>query len=408
MITREKIIGSIKQDFLLKKGKSDETVLYGTKTVIEGGGAKNIHQKIQEDFLLKKGKSKPIGTVTGNYKKVSEGKWVPVKKDKPKKEEGKDSKALHPKIVELNKKHQLSRLPIGVSIGNIQINDGNSEGNWILKWKDPKTNKTVLAYSKSFLEKNAQQKWKRIEQISKKDIDIIEKSCLDELSSKNAQQAAVIAIIAKTGLRPGSRDGFKETENRGVCTLSKDNVKIEGDSIMFEFRGKSYKNNTAEIKSKELASYLGDLIKDKKGEDFIFDTKTQEVRDFLNKISPDKKIKLKDFRTYVATDMAKNILFNDKSSPPPLPEKGVKKLIQSKLKNVFEKVSSQLNNTPTMAKTSYVHPKVIDKWLDSLGVSFENNVLIRKAINSDYEDTDNEDYEDIDEYALPDWWDDTL
>jgi hypothetical protein len=37
--------------------------------------------KIQQDFLLKKGKSVPVGTVTGNYKKVSEGKWQKVKKD---------------------------------------------------------------------------------------------------------------------------------------------------------------------------------------------------------------------------------------------------------------------------------------------------------------------------------------
>jgi hypothetical protein len=46
---------------------------------------KNIHQKVQEDFLLKKGKKVPVGTVTGNYKKVSEGKWVKVKKGDSKK-----------------------------------------------------------------------------------------------------------------------------------------------------------------------------------------------------------------------------------------------------------------------------------------------------------------------------------
>ena len=42
---------------------------------------KDIHKSVQQDFLLKKGKSLPVGTVSGNYKKVAEGKWDKVKKD---------------------------------------------------------------------------------------------------------------------------------------------------------------------------------------------------------------------------------------------------------------------------------------------------------------------------------------
>jgi hypothetical protein len=75
-------------------------------------------------------------------------------------------------------------------------------------------------------------------------------------------------------------------------------------------------------------------------------------------------------RTFVATDMARKILFEDKNPPPPLPEKksGIKKLIQSKLMNVYKTVSEQLNNSPTMAKNSYVHPKVVEQWLKQLNV----------------------------------------
>jgi hypothetical protein len=55
-------------------------------------------QRVQEDFLLKKGKKVPVGTVTGNYKKVAEGKWVPVKKDKSSKTKDAEPKTLKGKL----------------------------------------------------------------------------------------------------------------------------------------------------------------------------------------------------------------------------------------------------------------------------------------------------------------------
>lgn len=386
--------------------------------------------------------SMPIGTVSNGRKKVAEGKWVEIsdpKTSKSKKDKSaKKGPNIDPIFLELNKKHELSRLPIGIDTDKVTINDGSVAGNWILKWTDPKTNRAVTAYSKAFLKKNADNKWKRIQNVSSKDIEQIKTSSVDLLQSKDdneSQCGAIVAIISKTGLRPGSRSGFKRTENRGVSTLAKKNVRVKGDLIMFEFKGKSYKNNTAVIKSKQLAQYLSNRVKDMQDEDFIFNVDISKARDvFQQQISPKQSIKLKDMRTYIATDMARSILFDDKSTPPPLPDKGVKKAIQDKLKEVFEKVSSQLNNSPTMAKTSYVHPNVINEWLDSLGVKEADMFMMKASIFQQYIDTieielgkglsyadkieaiknrlDPEgienDFEDIDEYALPDWWDHTL
>jgi DNA topoisomerase IB len=66
--------------------------------------------------------------------------------------------------------------------------------------------------------------------------------------------------------------------------------------------------------------------------------------------------------------MAKQILFDDKTPPPPIPKTGVQKLVQSKLTNVYKLVSNQLNNSPTMAKNSYIHPAIINEWLKSINV----------------------------------------
>ena len=336
---------------------------------------------------------------------------IPQEEDKVegKKEEVKGRSELAPKFTELNEKHSLSRLPVGIPENEVEVNEDGSKGNWILKWVDPKTGKQMTSYSKEFLQQNAQEKWNRIKNVSSKDISSITSNSQKLLSSDNpkeAQSAAIVNIIAMTGLRPGSQKGFDETQNRGVTTLAKENVKIKGSKIYFEFIGKSYKNNTAEIDSKPLAEYLGKLMKEKKDRDFLFDVDDKTVREiFKEKISPKSEIKLKDMRTYVATDLARSVLEDSKIPPPPVPEKGLKTAVKKKLTEVFKIVSEQLNNTPSMAKSSYVHPEVIDSWLKSLGVElagFSKGIELDKLVSNE----NDEDEEDVEEYPLPEWWED--
>lgn len=322
-----------------------------------------------------------------------------------------EGKSLDPKFQELNKKFSLSRLPVGIPVDQVKVNEDGKKGNWILQWVDPKTGKRMDSYSKEFLERNAQEKWNRIKQISSGDINNIKKEAVKLLKSdddKVSQSAAIISIIVNTGLRPGSRKGFNETENRGVTTLSKENIKISGDKVLFEFRGKSYKNNTAEVVSRPLAEYLSNLIEGKKEGDFIFDVDDNYVRSSFSQITAGKDIKIKDIRTYAATDLARKILLESHTPPPPIPEKGVKTALKKKLTEVFKEVSSQLNNTPAMAKSSYVLPDVINNWMETIGV--KEGVLMKglslDKISSQSQDLDEFNNEDVDEYPLPDWWDD--
>lgn len=328
------------------------------------------------------------------YRWVKRGEKIADKKPK-----------VDPLFLGLNKQYNLSRLPLGIPKEMVTVNTDGSLGNWVLKWNDPKTNKIVQSYSNKFLEENAAKKWKKIETITTKDIDQIETNCstlLASTDSDKSQTAAISMIIAKTGLRPGSKLGFTETENRGVSTLAKKNVKIQGDEIIFEFKGKSYKNNTAKIKDKELAAWLSGNIATKEDEDFVFDVDIAKVRTIYQRDITVKNIRLKDMRTFTATEMARQILKSDNSSPPPLPEKNIKKAIQAKLKEVFKKVSEQLNNTPAMAKSSYVHPKVIDQWLVDIGLGDRKTELLKSESDLHFE----ADYdENLDEYPLPEWWD---
>jgi len=326
-------------------------------------------------------------------------------------------------------------LPIGMAEKDVQINheakDPHSE--WLMKYKDKNgVNKTV--YTEEFMSRNAEKKWARIKNISDAQVKLVKTQpikLLDKegIDDSTKQSLAVIAIIANTGLRPGSRLGFLKTKNRGVSTLSPDNVKITGDRIDFDFIGKSYQQNISTIKDKKLAEYLTKLKKERKGEQFLFQSNKAQLMDTFRNTLGFKGLKLKDLRTYTATDLAKNLLFESKLPPLPLvdnPKKN-KQNLQKKLMNVFETVSQKLNNTPMMAKTSYIHPAVIDSFITKVGMSKDDLkkggeeeevkppslAEISGSSNHKSKDhtlaTNDDEDEDLDVmYPLPKWWDESL
>jgi DNA topoisomerase IB len=85
------------------------------------------------------------------------------------------------------------------------------------------------------------------------------------------------------------------------------------------------------------------------------------------------KMKLKDLRTIHGTQVAVRSL-KDVIQPPPLTgnKKKDKALLQKALRKASVAVAAKLNNTPSVAATSYVHPDVFKDWaINVVGVSEE-------------------------------------
>lgn len=307
-------------------------------------------------------------------------------------------------------KYELSAYPVNIPEEDVTVDlSGDIDTHPVLTWNSPKTGKKVYSYTKKRMEAQKAQKYERISNLSDKQIEQIKVKChedivLDEASDSDKQAAAVVSIIAQTGLRPGSREGFEKTENRGVLTLGPDNVKINGDKIQLEFVGKSYKENVAEFEDGALAHYLQNRIKEQRGEEFLFDISKSTVDQYYKDKLKMEGFKIKDLRTFIANKLAKIFLNSSEAPPPPVPEKPaeIKKAVKSKLKRVFEYVSKMLNNSPAMARNSYVDPGVIDSWLNKLG--------IRSVITEDAEQPEGSEPEkfigNAPVYALPKWWDD--
>jgi len=198
------------------------------------------------------------------------------------------------------KKYNLNAYPIGLKEADVKVNlSGDVNSHWVMRWIDPKTKRIKLAYTKEFLNKNAENKWNRISKIKKTDVEKIKAKTLsifkdDKIEDRKRQVAAVINIISNTGLRVGDINNYQITGNRGVTTLHPDNIVVEGEEIKFNFIGKSYQENTAIIKNKELAHY----IKEKKvrGGEFLFDVNRKDVDSFFKEGLNMSNYKIKDLR----------------------------------------------------------------------------------------------------------------
>ena len=336
---------------------------------------------------------------------------------------------------------QLSKLPVGIDEKDVTVNEDDPLRSPLLSWRDPKSKKMVYGYTKAFMERNKEEKFKRISKIDPEQIKRAREKALSFMDHKDpdiAESAAVIYIMATTGLRVGNKFAFELTGNRGVSTLSPENVEIKGEKVSFNFTGKSFHENVSSVTSKKLSDFMKKLKEKRKGKEFLFDVGRQQLVNVFEKDMKLKGFKLKDLRTHVACECAKNLLYNNELPPPPLvkgDEKKYKKQIQTKLKDVFEKVSQVLNNSPAMAKNSYVHPAIIDRWLVDLGVrtdllkaegveedneklkepSLKDVIKWKEKKDKEVEEEELGDYdkdadldEEVDYYNLPDWWDESL
>jgi len=319
---------------------------------------------------------------------------------------------------------------------NPEIESKGADNVWVVKFPVILPNGKdafKTAYTKNFMRKSQAKKYKKISKIKESDINSLEEKTNKMLSHNEkviSDSACVIGIILKTGLRVGSVDE-NETGNLGVRTLKKENIKITGDKIELNFIGKSYQDNKALFNSAPLASYLSKSIKDKQDKDNIFECSYGQIGKLMETINP-KKINPKDLRTYKATEFAKKLLQSKQlGAPPPLPKdpKEIKKVVKEKLAGVFEEVSKLLNNSPAMARNSYVHPVVITDFLTALGLepkevgykhitleakeSKSNNIKFTsmdEMFSKNYE-TDNDDSgisdldsDECEEYLIPDWF----
>jgi DNA topoisomerase-1 len=172
----------------------------------------------------------------------------------------------------------------------------------------------------------------------------------------NDASAMLLRIEDQTAVRIGSDTDFKaRVKAYGLTTLQTEHITIKGNKVILDFIAKEGIPAHYEINDSVVAKWLKARLQGKKvGEQVFADVKAKKLNDYLKEIAGGKNYTVKDFRTYHASKMAYTELI--KFAGMDLTAKERKIII----KEVSEKISKFLRNTPVMARNSYINPVVWD------------------------------------------------
>ena len=255
--------------------------------------------------------------------------------------------------------------PATVRPSDITVNlHGDLHSHALITWRD-RSGKVQSEYSAEFHRRNAAAKWERV-MAARPHMEATVRNLAEHAATSDAH--AIGLVLAHTGLRVGSHTSEAAHGHFGVSTLQARHVTIHKDgSATLRFVGKAGKENVAHITDAHTVAALRARVRGKGPNDPVFHANADAVRAVLpHGFHP------KDFRTLVATRTAEHALA-EHHPPPPMTGNA-----KTDMRNVLRAVRSAstatataINNTPAVARESYIHPAVFRDWAHRVGVPHE-------------------------------------
>jgi DNA topoisomerase-1 len=176
--------------------------------------------------------------------------------------------------------------------------------------------------------------------------------------------AAVVRLLETTLIRVGNAEYARDNEHYGLTTMRDKHVDVNGAKISFEFVGKSGIHHMVSLKDRRLARIV-QRCRDLPGYELFQyideqgqrqDVGSADVNAYLREITG-QEFTAKDFRTWAGTMLASLALQEIEASDSDAEAK-------KKIARVVESVAERLGNTPTICRKCYIHPAVIDAYLE--------------------------------------------
>jgi DNA topoisomerase-1 len=176
--------------------------------------------------------------------------------------------------------------------------------------------------------------------------------------------ATIVRLLETTMMRVGNEEYARSNGSFGLTTLRDKHVRIAGARLEFHFRGKSGVEHFIELNDRRLARIVSrcrdlpgyELFQylDDEGNRRAIDS--EDVNEYLRAVSG-QDYTAKDFRTWAGTLLAALALREFERFDSHAQAK--KNLVRA-----IESVSSKLGNTPTICRKCYIHPTVMESYLD--------------------------------------------
>ncbi len=176
--------------------------------------------------------------------------------------------------------------------------------------------------------------------------------------------ATVVKLLETTLIRVGNEEYAKSNKSYGLTTIRNKHVDVNGTHVHFEFRGKSGVDHAVDLTDGRLAKVirqcqelpeqeLFEYVDDDGGRHHVG---SSDVNDYLHEITGEH-FTAKDFRTWAGTTLAAMALQEFEAFDS---EAQAKRNVLS----AIESVARKLGNTRTVCRKCYVHPAVVDLYME--------------------------------------------
>ena len=171
--------------------------------------------------------------------------------------------------------------------------------------------------------------------------------------------ATIVRLLEASLIRVGNEEYARTNRSFGLTTLHNGHVRIRGERLEFQFRGKSGQFHNFRLEDARLARIVrrcqdlpGQMLfqyRDETGA--AQNIRSDDVNDYIRLIAG-AEFSAKDFRTWAGTVMTASLLA---ARSPPHNESAV----QTQIAQVIKRVAERLGNTPRICRSCYVHPEVL-------------------------------------------------
>ena len=246
---------------------------------------------------------------------------------------------------------------------------------WKKVWISPHANGHIQAvgtdiagrkqylYHQAWQDERAEEKFDRVLELSTKLPEWRRETAAD-LRGRGATRKRVLALalhlIDRGYFRAGGDSSAEEFEHYGLSTLLCEHVTVRRDSVEFDFPAKSGVRRVFEIDDPEIVRASRSLRRRTCDSDRFLVHRTGDVWSDVHAADLNARFKemvgdeytVKDLRTWHGTVLAAEAFVD---ADPAVDPKVIKRVVS----HVMKEVSEALGNTPAVARSSYVDPRVV-------------------------------------------------
>jgi len=195
--------------------------------------------------------------------------------------------------------------------------------------------------------------------------------------------ASVIALVLLTGpirgskrwldlgfFRIGSEGYAEENQSYGLATMRKEHVRVDGDVVIFDYAAKGGKRRIQSVVDPEVHDVVRalnrrrgggrELLAYREGRRWV-DVKSADINAYIKEVTGGE-FTAKDFRTWTATVLAAVALAVSSEARSTAARKRA-------VTRAMREVAHYLGNTPAVCRSSYVDPRLVDRYAEGATIA---------------------------------------